>query len=318
MKNTSTNSSPDRDQLIPWLLEGDVSIQYQVHRDLLDENREYLQQQMLTTGWASQILGARRPDGHWGISFYRPKWTSTHYTLLELKNLNIPQENKDIKELLIRILKEERGSDGGVHPVEYGSKSDVCINGMFLNYASYFLAPQEVLKEVVDYILLQQMEDGGFNCRKTRSGAVHSSLHSTTSVAEGIREYHLQGYTYRLEELLDAETACIRFILLHRLYLSDHTGEIIHPAFLRFAWPCRWKYDILRALDYLRLADISMDDRLKPALKVIAGKRRKDGTWTCVRHPGDCHLVMESGRQPSRWNTLRALRVYKHYRIECL
>ena len=162
-------------------------------------------------------------------------------------------------------------------------------------------------------MLLQRLNDGGFNCRLNRSGARHSSLHSTLCVAEGIREYRMNGYSYRLKELKDAETSSREFMLLHRLYLSDRTGEIIHPGFLKLAYPGRWRYDILRALDYLRMAGATFDPRMEPALEKIRIRRRKDGTWSVSKHPGAVHFTMEQGGQPSRWNTLRALRVLKHF-----
>jgi len=239
--------------LIQWLQEGDVSIAYQVRRDLLSEERQEVQERICSEGWGARILDLQKPGGHWGISFYQPKWTSTHYTLLDLRNLCLSPDHVSVRKIIRKILAEERGMDGGINPSGTIHQSDVCINGMFLNYACYFRTDENDLHSVLDYILDQRMPDGGFNCRMNRSGAIHSSLHSTLSVAEGIREYATNGYLYRLAELLEAEDHCVEFMLQHRLYLSDRTGEIIQPAFLKLAYPCRWRYDILRALDYLRL-----------------------------------------------------------------
>jgi hypothetical protein len=253
------------------------------------------------------------PDGHWGLSFYQPKWTSTHYTLLDLRNLCLSPGHLSVRNTISKILEEERGMDGGINPSGTIHQSDVCINGMFLNYACYFKTDEKALHSIVDYILDQRMPDGGFNCRLNRSGAVHSSLHSTLSVAEGIREYAANGYLYRLDELLETEDHCVEFMLQHRLYLSDRTGEVIQPVFLKLAYPGRWRYDILRAMDYLRIKDMGKDQRIIPALERLALKRRKDGTWTSSRHPGKVHFDMERSGQPSRWNTLRASRVLNHF-----
>ena len=300
--------------LIEWLLQGDVSIQYQVHRDLLDENREDLQARIATEGWGARFLSYQKPDGHWGKAFYEPKWISTHYTLLDLRNLGIDPKIPVLRDSVNTILKEEKGPDGGVRPIGAVQLSDVCLNGMFLNYASYFGAPETELQSVVDFILSQRMPDGGYNCRLNRSGARHSSLHSTISVAEGIRSYQARGYTYRLSELLESERSSREFILLHQLYLSDRTGEVIRKDFLRFFYPCRWYYDILRALDYFCLAQLPYDPRMEPALQQLNKKRRKDGRWTASKRPGKIHFEMEASRAPSRWNTLRALRVIKHFK----
>lgn len=301
-------------EIISWLLEGDVSIQFQVHRDLLSAERPDLQRRIESEGWGAAYLACQRENGHWGKSFYQPKWTSTHYTLLDLRNLCITQDMDLIRQTISAISREERGRDGGIHPAGSVNNSDVCINGMFLNYGSYFKADEEALKPAVDFILGQRMTDGGFNCRLNRSGAVHSSLHTTLSAAEGIREYARNGYRYRIHELLEAERGCVEFMLAHRLFLSDRTGEVIQPGFLKLANPGRWRYDILRALDYLRLANVAPDQRLNPALEQLIKKRRKNGTWSSSKHPGHTHFEMEAGGQPSRWNTLRALRVLDHFK----
>jgi hypothetical protein len=187
---------------------------------------------------------------------------------------------------------------------------------MFLHYACYFKVPEKPLYSIVDFVIAQHMADGGFNCRSNRQGAVHSSLHTTISVLEGIWEYGRQGYKYRLTELEAMAGAAREFVLQHQLFLSDHTGEIIDNKYLMLSYPSRWRYDILRALDYFQAAGIAYDDRMQPALDVLSKKRRNDRTWPVqARHAGQTHFDMEQTGGPSRWNTLRALRVLKHFGI---
>lgn len=299
-------------QLIQWLLDGDVSIQYQVYRDLLGEDRPDLQERIAQEGWGAQFLSYQKPESHWGRGFYQPKWISSHYTILDLKNLAIAPDHPRIRTAIQFILDHHISEDGGLNPHRELKQSDVCINGMGLNYATYFGMPEQQLHSIVDFILSQRMPDGGFNCRLNRSGARHSSLHSTISVLEGIQEYAMNGYHYRLEELQEAQQTGEAFILLHQLYISDRTGEIIKKEFLRLSYPSRWKYDILRALSYFCLAQKPYDPRMQPAIEVLLKKRRKDGTWPVqAKHPGQTHFDMEQAGQPSRWNTLRALRVLK-------
>ena len=299
---------------IDWLLRGDTSIQYQTYRDLLDQERIDLQNRIETEGWGKQFLAARKENGHWGQAYYQPKWISTHYTLLDLKNLNISSNCLPIQETVRMVLQSEKGPDGGVRPIGATQKSDVCVNGMFLNVASYFKAEAKDLESIVDFLLEEYMPDGGFNCQSNRKGARHSSLHSTISVLEGIWEYQDNGYTYRLKALQDAMKSSVNFILEHRLYKSDKTGAIIDPRFLRLSYPSRWRYDILRALDFFRLAGLPFDKRMQDAIEVILNKRTKDGRWKLqAHHPGAIHFQMEEVRKPSRWNTLRALRVLKYY-----
>ncbi len=297
------------------MLNGDVSIQYQVHRDLLGSDKKDLQERIANEGWGKQFLVKRKQNGNWGDGFYQPKWISTHYTLLDLRNLNLSPNHKPVKEPIQEVLNTSKAKDGGIQLGSSTSQhSDVCVNGMFLNYASYFNVPEKELESIVDSLLNEIMHDGGFNCRTTRSGASHSSLHSTISVLEGLLEFQKAGFTYRKDDISSAIKSAEEFILIHRLFLSDRTGKIIHKDFLKLSYPSRWKYDILRALDYFQKAERKWDERIDEAITVIQKKRNKYGTWNMqAAHPGQLHFVMEKAGKPSRWNTLRAMRVLKYY-----
>ena len=305
-------------QIIDWLLEGDVSIQYQVWRDLLGSDKKQLQIRIANEGWGTKILSKRNSDGHWGDRFYQPKWISTHYTLLDLRNLNLPSNNEIVQETIELVLQNNLADDGGIQLGPSTSQhSDICVNGMFLNYASYFKTPEKKLHSIIDSILNEIMPDGGFNCRTTRSGAKHSSLHSTISVLEGFTEFQKTGFTYRKKEISDAIKTAVEFILMHRLFLSDHTGQIIDKNFLKLTYPCRWKYDILRAMDYFQYAGIKCDNRMTEALAYLNKKQNKDGTWNVhAAHSGQVHVIMEKAGKSSKWNTLRMLRIKKHFEIE--
>jgi len=309
-----TTNVIDEQQIINWLLEGDVAIQYQVHRDLLGSEQPALRERIATEGWGAKFLSQRQKEGHWGQRFYQPKWISTHYTLLDLKHLAISQDNKIIQESIDQVLSSLKGPDGGILPIGAQQKCDVCVNGMFLNYAAYFGMEESDLASIVDFLLTEHMMDGGFNCNSNGIGAVHSSMHTTISVLEGILEYARNGYRYRLDELQAAADQSRSFLLQHRLYQSDRTGEVIDKKWLMLSYPSRWKYDILRALDYFQAAGIPYDPRMQNALHVLMKKRRNDHTWPVqARHPGQTHFDMETTGGPSRWNTLRALRVFKQY-----
>ncbi len=319
-----------------WLTEddADVSIRYQTRKYLQgepDSALESLQAGIAQEGWGARYLAARGESGHWGKGFYNPKWTSSHYTLLELRNLELPRDNPVARETVSLILHErgltpgqrEKDPSGpvrktGKRKISEAVTSDVCINGMFLNYACWFGADPASLEPVVDFLLAVRMPDGGFNCQSTRAYAhpVHSSLHTTLSVLEGIRSYQAGGYVYRLDELLAAAVPAREFILRHRFFRSDHTGEIIRRDFIRLACPWRWHYDILRALLYFCEAGEPYDDRMEDALGVLRGARRPDGTWPVQnKYAGEVFFNMERTGGPSRWNTLRALRVLQAYDV---
>lgn len=303
--------------IISWLMEGDTSIQYQTHRDLLGNEKPSLRKKIALEGWGFRLMSQRNQQGSWGQDYYQPKWICTHYTLLDLKNLQIDPKNKTIRDILDKVFLNEKGPDGGILPIGGVKKSDVCVNGMALNFASYFGQNQNDLISVIDFILCQKMPDGGFNCQSNRQGADHSSLHSTLSVLEGLLEYQRNGYSYRIDEVIDAKKAAEEFIFMHRFYKSDKTGLVIHPNFLKLYYPSRWYYDILRALDYCRDGGLPYDQRMQDALDVLRNKRNKEGTWNlAAQHPGKVHFEMEKAGNPSRWNTLRALRVLKFYHQE--
>lgn len=282
------------DKLISWLLAGDVAIQYQVHRDLLGSQESTVsgfQKRIACEGWGHRFLSKQKDDGHWGKTFYQPKWTSTHYTLLDLKTIGLPPENKSAQKSVSMVLDEPSGAHGGINLAGSLLNSDVCVNGMILSYASWFLPKDQRLRALVDYLLDSQMADGGWNCRYLNAGTTHSSMHSTLSVLEGLLEFRRTTQRYRINEIIDAEKEAIEFLLNHNLYQSHRTGKTIDARMLKLSFPCRWRYDILRCLDYLRDANTAYDIRMQSALDIIINKRRKDGKWPLQeKHAGQVHF----------------------------
>lgn len=316
MKFSSLNKNFLKAGIIDWLLDADISLHFQTRKYLLEEDAEglvFLQNRIQLEGWGKKILTKRRSDGHWGRGYYQPKWTSTHYTLLDLRNLEFPKENPLVNESVDLVLRAPVGTRGGINLAKTIHESDVCINGMILNYSSYFLPDDVRLKLIVDYLLEVKMGDGGWNCAYLK-GASHSSLHTTLSVLEGLNEFKSCRVNYRLNEIILAEKLGIEFLLVHHLYKSHRTGKIIDPKMLRLSYPSRWRYDILRALDYFQKAKIKFDHRMSDALNVIKKKQYINGTWLLqAPHEGEVHFEMEKVGKPSRWNTLRALRVLQFY-----
>lgn len=302
-----------RDDVLAWLLEGDVAVQYQATRDLLQHDDPRLQSRIATEGDGATILAARKPDGHWGRGFYQPKWTSSHYSLLELCNLGLDRANPAARETVAVILRDHRSRDGGVDPRVTVRRSDACVNGMALGYASWFGAPEEDLASLVDCLLAGQIPDGGFNCRRGPE-VRHSSMHTTLSVLEGITRYERAGHRHRRAELLVARDTSVEFLLRHRLFRSERGGAVIRPEFLRLHHPTRWYYDILRCLDALAEAGVAYDSRMDEAIEILRRRRSADGRWKVNRgYPGETHLPPPRAGTPNRWVTLRALRVLETY-----
>jgi hypothetical protein len=308
----------NRDPVTSWLLEGDPAIRWQVQRDLLgaaDRTVERERQKVGREGWGARLLAKQDSRGTWASGkssddgLYYPKWTSTAYTMLLLRDLGLPASNRKARTACRHLLNEGLQRDGGLNYGWFG-KSETCVTGMVLSILAYFEYDDDRLDTVVDHLLDQQMPDGGWNCRR-RFGATHSSVHTTILALEGLRFYELDRNRKRAA-VRAAQRRGREFLLMHRLFRSDRTGEVIKPVFTRFAFPPRWHYDILRALDHFQAADAPRDDRLADAIDIVHHARGEDGRWS-LQHAwkGKTYFQMERLGEPSRWNTLRALRVLK-------
>lgn len=308
----------DMNNIIEWLLQGDVSIQYLTKKYLLNKAENELQnlrKRIAAEGWGKRFIDARSATGHWGRGFYQPKWISSHYTLLDLRYLEIEAVEPIIKTIAL-ILEQSKAADGSINESKSNKSGDLCVNGMFLNYASFFGVPELELQSIVDYILESHMPDGGFNCEAKTKGAKHSSMHTTISVLEGVWEFTKLGYQYRLDELNIARKEAEEFLLMHRLYQSEKTNEIIDKKWTMLSFPSRWRYDILRALVYFVDSGLPYDSRMDDAINLLKSKQKNDGTWPVqMKHPGQVHFDMEKTGTSSKFNTLRALRVFKAFKI---
>jgi hypothetical protein len=305
------------DEVIEWLLEGDSAVRHQTLRDLLDTDRAENRNAVGSDGDAAALLAAHGPDGHWGRGFYQPKWTCSHYTLLELRELELPGSDP-LAQATVELILQEKAADGGVRPSRSVKSSDVCVDGMFLNYASWFGAPPG-LDSVVDFLLAEVMPDGGFNCQRRRPGTKTASVHTTVSVLEGFTSYLDAGVVHRREEVRRARDGAVECLLTRELFRSRRTGEAIRPDFTRLHHPARWHFDVLRALDALRAADVPADPRMAAAIEVVLARRRPDGRWAASRgYQGLTHLHYPTPSQPNRWITFRALRVLRTYPPESI
>lgn len=307
---------PQTDKAIQWLLEGDPAIRWQALRDLVGAAERTIERErrnVSRNGWGARLLAKQDPEGTWAGGLYSPKWTSTTYTMLMLRDLGLTPSNQQARRACMLLL------DGGLQPdggINYGTwakwtrRSETCVTGMVLSILSYFEYDDARLDTLAGNLLEQQMADGGWNCRRPR-GATHASVHTTISVLEGLRHYEL----FRGREVRRVRAAQHRgreFLLVHRLFRSHRTGEIIKSEFTRFAFPPRWHYDILRALDYFQAVSAPHEMRLAEAIDIVRRSQRPDGRWPLQNHyRGKTYFELERLGAASRWITLRALRVLK-------
>ena len=300
-------------EVLDWLMTGDASIRWQVQRDLLGkppEEYQVEQAQVAETGWGAELLARQDEDGKWGGGWYSPKWTSTTYTLLLLFQMGLPPGNPQALRGCAHFFARDLEKDGGINLVKNMRTSETCINGMLLGLLTYFGSPDPRVHSVANFLLHDQMPDGGWNCRRPH-GATHSSFHTTILALEGLREY-CRIAPDRKEGFQPAIERAHEFLLQHQLYQSHRTGQPARQEFTRMCFPPRWHYDFLRSLDYFQSINAARDDRMQAAIDLLISKQNTNGTWS-LNQPwaGKVFFTLETPGHPSRWNTLRALRVLK-------
>jgi hypothetical protein len=138
---------------------------------------------------------------------------------------------------------------------------------------------------------------------------VRSSFHTTICVLEGLLEYEKANGASAA--VTNARARAHEYLLERRMFRRLSTGKVIDPSWTRFCFPTTWHYDVLRGLDYLRGAGIERDERVVEAIDLVLKRQHQNGRWPLHKpHADPIHLDMEGGQgKPSRWNTLRALRV---------
>lgn len=311
-------------ELTDWLLAGDPAIRWQVLRDLTGAPPEQVaaeRARVETEGWGARLLALRDDDGQWagGACFPRyvvdnwragiepdfsegQPWTSTLSTLMLLCDFGLDPASEAARTTTALVAANCRWEHDG--QAFFDGEVEACINGRTLSIGAYLGADVDGL---VTGLLAEQLDDGGWNC-ETERGSTVSSFDSTICVLEGLLEYERSGGSVPVAE---GRRRGEEYLLERQLFRRKSTGEPAAERFLQFSWPPRWHYDVLRALDHFRRVGDAPDPRVAGAVRLIRDKRQPDGTWLLdPTHPGETHFDLEAGDgRPSRWNTLRALRI---------
>lgn len=307
--------------VIDYLLDGDPAIRWQALRDLTDAAPEKVaaeRARVAAEGWGARLLSLQADDGLWDGGVYRPgwvdedrpmydAWTATHFSLQQLADLGVDPADERVRRAVARVREHVRWDQEGA-PAYFDGETEPCVNGVVLTVAAYFGEPGDA---VLKTLLEGQLADGGWNCW-AEYGAEVSSLHSTICVLEGLLAW--ERATGGTDEARAARLAAEEYLLERRLFLRRSTGDAIDPRFTMASYPVRWYYDVLRGLDYLRQARPEGDPRCAPAMELLRDRRGADGLWRLENtHEGPTLFDMEGEREgfPSRWVTLRALRVLR-------
>jgi hypothetical protein len=308
--------------IIDWLLDSDPAIRWQVMRDLTDASEEEIAQErarIANEGIGAKILALQDSDGTWSGAAWNPGFNSTMHALILLRELGLDP----LSEKAIRALKlvRDKVTWKGCGPEEcdqnfyFTGEIEPCINGQVAASGAYF---GQNVEGIIDRLLNEQLSDGGWNC-DAEIGSTRSSFNTTICVLEALHEYEIT--TGGNPDIKNARLLGQEYLLNRHLFHRMSTGEIIErdrkggAKWTSFAFPNWWHYDILRGLDYLRKAGVTPDERVNDAIELVASKRNPDGHWNLdILFPGKVLVDLnEEAGQPSRWITLRALRVLNWY-----
>jgi hypothetical protein len=301
---------------IDWLLAGDPAIRWQVLRDLTDAPPDEVAAERARVehdGWGARLLAREDPDGLWGGGACFPAkycggepgqpWTATLNSLQTLQILGLDPASGAARRAIGLVAENGRWEHEGQR--YFDGEVEPCINGRTIEAGAYFGAD---VGGIVQRILAERLEDGGWNCDAER-GSVRSSFATTINVLDGLAEF--ERATGGSPEVRSAREGGEEYLLERGLFRRKSTGEVVDPEYLDLAFPYYWRYDVLRALDYFRRSGADPDPRMAEAVEVVRAKQQPDGRWLLDRiHRGRVHFDLESPvGAPSRWNTLRALRV---------
>ncbi|HTT72884.1 MAG TPA: prenyltransferase/squalene oxidase repeat-containing protein [Thermoplasmata archaeon] len=270
------------------------------------------------SGWAEGILAHQFPDGRWATpgssdpEIYRPKYISTYWRFLVLADLGMTRADPRIRHTAELVLRRwtEKGTD-----LLGGPESEICSVGNSVRaLVRYGYLDHPVVQRCIDWTVRTQKRDGGWYCFPGRSsGSIDGweGLAALAEIPEDARDDRVRRSIERGAE----------FFLRHRLM---DEGSTRYPPWFRIHFPTHYYYDLLVGLRILTGLGYGADSRLRPALRWLLGKRRRDGTWALdadhpdldPQHGGYVFdegpvwpMRLEPPGEPSRWATGEALGV---------
>jgi hypothetical protein len=279
-----------------WLLEGDPAIRWQVLRDLGDASPDEVAAERARVeheGWGARLLALEGPDGLWDGGACFPAnytggepgqpWTATMHTLQTLQLLGLDPASASARRAIALVAEHGRWEHAGQR--YFDGEVEPCINGRTIQTGAYFGVE---VAAIVQRVLGERLDDGGWNC-EAENGSVRSSFDTTINVLDGLEEF--ERATGGSPEVRAARRGGEEYLLERGLFRRKSTGEVVDPAYLEFAFPYYWRYDVLRALDYFRRSGADPDPRMAEAVEVVRSKQQPDGRWLLDRiHPGRVHF----------------------------
>jgi hypothetical protein len=301
--------------VIDWLLDSDPAIRWQALASVTHASPEEVGAERARVeheGWGARLLALEGADGLWDGGACFPAsyaggepgqpWTATMHSLQTLQIFGLDPASAAARRAVSLVAEHGRWEHAGQR--YFDGEVEPCINGRTIETGAYYGVD---VSRLVERILGERLADGGWNC-EAENGSVRSSFDTTLTVLDGLIQF--ENATGGSAAVREARRSGEEYLLERSLFRRKSTGEIVNPEYLDFAFPYYWRYDVLRALDYFRRSGAEPDPRMAAAIDIVRSKRQPDGHWLLDRvHPGRVHFAMESAGEPSRWNTLRALRV---------
>ena len=324
-ERTRSRDKGTEEQVLQWLLGADQpAAQYRVLLDLLDRKEtdpevRAARARIARVGWAADQLSRQGPEGFWEprapknvgewVNFlYFPYYTATNWRALVLSDLGLDASNPRIKKLAELLFRYKLRLSS---PFNFFYE-EMCISANTARMLARFgYADDRRVRKLYDWLIEDQRVDGGWNCSQETPG--------TLDVWEPLAAFAALPKPKRSAQMDRAISRGAEFYLERKLF---EEGKPYAP-WLRLHYPNHYFYDILVGLDVLTELGYAGDRRLRPALEVLKAKRRPGGAWLLDRvHPdvlakgdlpsGKVHrLQVEEPGKPSKWVTLKALRVLK-------
>jgi hypothetical protein len=313
-------------RVMDWLLEADQpSVRYHALVDLLgrgedDPEVRVAHARIPRVGWASDILARQGPNGYWErreprtvkeylYFLWFPEFSATIWSAIVLGDLGLTAADPRIKKTADRLFEYKLGLSSMINLYH----EEMCAVGNAARTLTRFgYGDDPRVRRLYDWILEDQRSDGGWNCSQGTPGTLErwEPLAALAAIPKSQRSNAMQKAVERGAE----------FYLQRQLL---HEGPRYAP-WSRLHYPNHYFYDFLIGLDLLTKLGYAEDRRLRPALKLLDARRRRDGTWIIDRANPDAPpkllglhvkrvrlLQLEAPGRPSKWITLRALQVLK-------
>ena len=318
-----------------WLLEPDnPSVTYLTLTEILGkpENNSQVKKSkidIMKKGPVPKILAKQNDEGYWGIAedFYmRSKYKGTVWSLIILAELGADGRDERIKKTCEFLLKisQDYESGGFSHRGNFnsgGNHNDIipCLSGnmVWTMIRFGYLNDLRVQKAINWLIKHQRYDDGiaqapeGWPYRYEKCWGTHTCHMGIVKTLKALAEIPPNKRSKSVNNTIENS---VNYLFKHHLYKKSHDlSQVGHQDWIKFGFPRLWQTDALEMLEILINLDY-YDKRMQDAVDLIVNKQNNEGKWNMERtFNGRFQTSIEPKGKPSKWNTLKALKVLKRF-----